>query len=82
MAEVQIPCQHAMIYFWKWEAMSFPRILQLHVHDYYRYKSLQELYENDIFPIIQDQFQYDRKTKPLDVWKKQAGHPTKIRMRK
>ena len=64
------------------KGMSFPRILKLHVHNYYRYKSLQEIYENNIFPIIQDQIQYNGKTKPPGVWKKPAGHPKKKRMRK
>ena len=71
-----------MAYFWKWEGMSFPRILQQHVDHYYRFRSLQIIYENNIFPIIQDRIQYDCQTKPPQVWTKQAGCPKKKRMTK
>ena len=36
--EYKYPCRHAMAYFRIWEDMSFPGILQQHVHDYYRTK--------------------------------------------
>ena len=68
--EYKYPCPHAMAYFQKWEELSFPRILQHLVHSWYWYKSLHEIYENNIFPVVQDQMQYDGITKPLVVWKK------------
>ena len=51
--------------FLKWEGLSFSRILQYHVHSWYWYKSLQEIYENNIFPVVQEQMWYDGITKPL-----------------
>ena len=32
-----------MAYFWKWQNMSFPDILQDHVHDYYWNKCMQQI---------------------------------------
>ena len=43
---------------------------------------MQEIYEDNIFPIIQDQIQYDGITEPPVVWQKQAGCPRKKRTRK
>ena len=40
--EFKYPCRHAMAYFRKWEDMSFPDILDQHVHDYYKNKSMQQ----------------------------------------
>ena len=37
--EYKYPCRHAIPYFRKWEDMSFPDILQQHVHEYYRNKA-------------------------------------------
>ena len=34
--------------------MPFPDILQQHVLDYYRNKSMQQIYEYNIFPVVQD----------------------------
>ena len=53
--EYKYPYIHAMDYFRKWEDMSFPDILQEHVHDYFRNKSIQQIYGHNIFPIVQDQ---------------------------
>ena len=53
--EYKYPSRHAVAYFRKWEDMSFPDILQQHVHDYYRNKSMHQIYEHTIFPVVQDQ---------------------------
>ena len=59
-----------MAYFRKLEDMSFPDILQEHVHDYYGNKSMQQIYGYNIFPIVQDQIRFDGKTNPpmLGIW--------------
>ena len=53
--EYKYPCRPAMAYFRKWEDMSFMDFLQQHVHDYYRNKSMQQIYGYNIFPAVQDQ---------------------------
>ena len=53
-----------MAYFRKWEDMSFPDILQQDVHDYYWNKIIQQIYEHNIFPIVQDQIRYERESNP------------------
>ena len=58
---------HAMASLWKREQLAFPTILQYHVHDYYQFKKLQQIYDNNIFPVIQDQIQYDGKPHPPSV---------------
>ena len=50
--EYKYPCRRAMTYFRKWVDMSFPDILQQHVHDYYRNKSMQQIYGYNIFPVV------------------------------
>ena len=62
--EYKYPCRHAIVYFRKGEDMSFPDILQQHVHEYYRNKSMQQIYEYNIFPVVQDQIRYDGETNP------------------
>ena len=57
--EYKYPCRNSMAYFRKWEDMSFLDILQQHVHDYYRNKSMQQIYGYNIFPLVQDQIRYD-----------------------
>ena len=49
--EYKYPCTHAMAYFWKWEQLAFPMILQHHVHDYYWLDRLHQIYDNNIFPV-------------------------------
>ena len=44
--------------------MSFLGILQQHVHDYYRNKSIQQIYGYKILPVVQDQIEYDGETNP------------------
>ena len=80
--EYEYPCAHTTAYFMKWEELPFLRIFQHHVHPWYRYKSLQEIYENNIFLVVEDQMQYDGITKPPVVWKRQAGHAKIKRTRK
>ena len=58
-----------------------PRISQNNVHPWYWYKSLQEIYENSIFPVVQDQMQFDGITKPPVVQERQAEHPKTKRIR-
>ena len=62
--EYKYPCRHAMAYFRKWEDMSFPDILQVHVHDYYKNKSMQQKYGCHIFPVVQNQIRYNGETNP------------------
>ena len=62
--EYKYPCRHSIAYFRKWEDVSFPDILQQHVHDYYRNKSMEQIYEHSIFPVVQDQIRYDGQTHP------------------
>ena len=69
------PCRHAIAYFRKWEEMSFPDILHLHVHEYYRNKSMQQIYEHNIFPVVQDQIRYDRQTNPPTLGARQPRQP-------
>ena len=47
--------------------MSFPVILDQHVHDYYKNKSMQQIYEYNVFPVVQDQIRYNGETNPLMV---------------
>ena len=49
--EYEYPCRHAIAYFRKWEHMSFLDILQQHVHEYYRNKRMQQIYEYYIFQL-------------------------------
>ena len=58
---------HAMAYLWKWEQLVLPTILQYHVQDYYWSERLQQIYDNNIFPVIQDQIWYDGKTHPPSI---------------
>ena len=50
--EYKYPCRHAMAYFRECEDMSFPDIIQVHVHDYYENKSMQQIYAHNIFPVV------------------------------
>ena len=62
-------------HFRKWEDMSFLDILQQHVHDYYRNKSMQQIYGYNIFPVVQDQIRYDGETNPPALGTRQPGSP-------
>ena len=62
--EYKYPCRHAMAYFRKLEDMPFPDILQVHVHDYYKNKSMQQIYGYNILPVIQDKIRYESETNP------------------
>ena len=73
--EFKHPCRHAMAYFRKWEDMSFPGILDQHVHDYYKNKSMQQIYEYNVFPVVQDQTRYNGETNPPMVVARQPGSP-------
>ena len=66
--EYKYPGRHAISYFKKWEDMSFPDILQKHVHDYYRNKSMHHIYGYSIFPVVQDQIRYNGETNPPKFW--------------
>ena len=48
--------------------MSFPDILDQHVHDYYKNKSMQQIYEYNVFPVVQDQIRYNGETNPQQLW--------------
>ena len=72
--EFKYPCRHAVAYFRKWEDMSFPALLENHVHDYYKNKNMQQIYEYNVFPVVQDQIRYDGQTNPLTVGARQLGH--------
>ena len=45
-----------------------PRYSPGNVHDYYRNKSMQQIYGYNIFPEVQDQIRYDGKTNPHQCW--------------
>ena len=62
--EYKYTYRHDVAYFRKWEDMSFPDILQEHVHEYYRNKSMQQIYEyrHNNFPVVQDQIRYGGET--------------------
>ena len=60
--EFKYPCRHAVAYLRKWEDMSFPAILDQDVHDYYKNKSMQQIYEYNVFPVVQDQIRYNGET--------------------
>ena len=55
--------------------MSFPDILDQHVHDYYKNKSMQQIYEYNVFPVVQDQIRYNGETNPPTVVARQPGCP-------
>ena len=74
--ESKYPCNHAVAYLRKWEDMSFPAILDQHVHDYYKNKSMQQTYEYNVFPVVQDQLRYNGETNPPTVGARQLGHLT------
>ena len=80
--EFKYPCRHAVAYSRKWEDMSFPAILDQHVHDYYKNKSMQQIYEYNVFPVVQDQIRYDGETNPPTVVARQPGHPKTKRLQK
>ena len=73
LQEYKYPCRHAVAYFWKWEEMSFLDNLQQHVHEYYRNKSMQQIYEDNIFSVVQDQIRYDGQTNPQMLGARQPG---------
>ena len=52
---------YAMAYLWKWKQLAFPTALQYLWHDYYWFETLQQIDDNNIFPAIQDQIQYNGK---------------------
>ena len=54
--------------------MSFPAILDQHVHDYYKNKSMKQIYEYNVFPVVQDQIRYNGETNPPTVAARQPGH--------
>ena len=62
VAGVQIPMHACNGLSLEKGTIGIPTILQYHVHDYYQFKRLQQIYDNNIFPVIQDQIQYDGKT--------------------
>ena len=66
--EFKYPCRHDVAYFRKWEHVSFPDILDQHVHDYYKNKSMQQIYECNVFPVVQDQIRYNGETNPHQLW--------------
>ena len=80
--EYKYACMHAMAYLWKWEQLEFPTIFQYHVHDYYQFERLQQIYDSNIFTVIQDQIWYDGKNSSTKCMKKQAGNPKKKWFRK
>ena len=61
---------HAVAYFRKLEDMSFPAILEKHVHAYYKNKSMQQIYEYNVFPVVQDQIRYNGQTNHPYSWGK------------
>ena len=66
--ESKYPCRHAVAYLRIWEDMSCPAIFDQHVHDYYKNKSMQQIYEYNVFPVVQDQIRYDGETNPQQLW--------------
>ena len=48
--EDKCPCMHAMAYLWKWEQLAFPTFLQYHMHNYYQFKRLQQIYDKINLP--------------------------------
>ena len=54
--------------------MSFPDILDQHVHDYYKNKSMQQIYEYNVFSVVQDQIRHIGETNPPTVVARQLGH--------
>ena len=73
--EFKYPCRHVMAYFRKWEDMSFPDILHKQVHEYYKNRSMQQIYEYNVFPVVQDQIRYDGETNLPMVGARQSGCP-------
>ena len=71
--DCKYPCRHAVAYFRKWEAMPFLDIIQQHVHDYYRSRSMQQIYGYNISPVVQDQIRYDGETNPPTLGTRQPG---------
>ena len=74
------PCRHAVGYYRKWLEKDLAWILRYEVHYYYKYKSLQELYKRNIFPVIVDKIRYDNESKPPPV-RTAAGRPKMTRYR-
>ena len=62
--EYKYACRHAVAYFRKWEDMSFLDILQQHVNECHRNQSMQQIYEYNILPVVQDKIRHDRETNP------------------
>ena len=71
--EYKYPRRHAIAYFMKWDDMPFPDIMQVHVHDYYKNKSMQQIYAYNMFPLIH-QFRYDGETNLTTLGTQQPGH--------
>ena len=73
MAGIQISMQACHGLLQEWEDMSLPDILPGHVHDYYRNKSMQQIYGCNIFPVVQDQIRCDGETNPPTLGIQQPG---------
>ena len=62
--ENSYPCVHACAYFKEIEGLNFDDILRGHISEYYKYGSLQILYEDNIKTVMVDNIKSDWETKP------------------
>jgi len=52
--DFQYPCIHAVAFYQNWEEKSFNTMLEDNVSVMYKFKSMKEMYKNNIFPVVVD----------------------------
>ena len=79
--EHQYPCRHALAWFRLWQERNFQWILDNEVADIWRFKTLKQLYQPNLFPVVMDSVRADGVTLPPNV-RRPAGRPKRKRLRK
>jgi hypothetical protein len=80
--EFLYPCRHACAVFRRWQELDFTYILRHHVHPYYMFDYIQQMYKHNVFPVCLDSIGYDGETKPPSVAARQPGRPPVKRLRR
>ena len=61
------PCRHACAYFKRTLKVDYELMVSVYVSELYKYGSLQELYKNNIRPVMTDNIKKDKETRPPDI---------------
>ena len=81
--DTELFCEHVMAYYRIMEQKSLEDIFRIPFSHYYSYQYLNQIYKDNITPVIIDSLASDQITKPPPVTgKRQAGRPASRRIRK